>query len=104
VPCPFQSLLGRSFNPPQGVHPVSASADSILAAVKSLLGFAQQCGAIRFNVGAALKLRRGQQTITARLLSEEQVFALFAAAGSARDEALLRLLYATGARSVRCRG
>lgn len=94
----YADHLRVTYPHPQGGDSLSRSARRKLAAVKSLLGFAQQCGAIRFNVGAALKLRRGQQTITARLLSEEQVFSLFAAAGSARDEALLRLLYATGAR------
>lgn len=94
----YADHLRVTYPHPQGGDSLSRSARRKLAAVKSLLGFAQQCGAIRFNVGAALKLRRGQQTITARLLSEEQVFSLFAAAASARDEALLRLLYATGAR------
>jgi integrase/recombinase XerD len=93
----YADHLRAAYPHPQGAD-LSRSARRKLAAVKSLLGFAQQCGAIRFNVGAALKLRRGKQTITARLLSEEQVFALFAAADNARDEALLRLLYATGAR------
>ncbi len=93
----YADHLRVTYPHPQGAD-LSRSARRKLAAVKSLLGFAQQCGAIRFNVGAALKLRRGKQTITARLLSEEQVFALFAAADKARDEALLRLLYATGAR------
>ncbi|MGG6238729.1 tyrosine-type recombinase/integrase [Nodosilinea sp. AN01ver1] len=94
----YQDHLREQYPHPRFPDQLSRTARRKLASVKSLLRFAQETGAIRFNVGAALKLKRGNQSITGRLLSEEQVFKLFGAAKTPRDEAMLRLLYATGAR------
>lgn len=69
-----------------------------LSSIKSLLTFAQKIGYVRFNVGAALKAPKPKHTLAERILTEEQVHALLAAAESQRDKVLLRLLYASACR------
>lgn len=67
-------------------------------AVKSLLAFGHKLGYLRFNVGAALNAPKPKNTLAERILSEDQVHAMFAAAKRRRDRVLLRVLYASGAR------
>lgn len=68
-----------------------------LAAIKSLLHFGQRVGALRIDVGAALQLPRVPARAAERVLTEAEVEKLLAAVDG-RDRALLRLLYASGAR------
>ncbi len=69
-----------------------------LAAVKSLLTFAQKIGYIPFNVGAALELPKSKDTLAERILPEDDVLRMIHATSKARDAALLRLLYVSGVR------
>ena len=93
----YQAHIKEAY-PHKSPDRLTATAKRKLSAVKSLLSFAQKTGAVPFNVGAALELKRGKSEITKRILSEEQVFKLIGAANSDRNEALIRFLYATGAR------
>lgn len=70
----------------------------ILSAVKSLLSFGQRVGYLRFNVGAALRAPSAKQTLAERILSESEVHSMIALTPKARDQLLLRLLYASAGR------
>ena len=69
-----------------------------LAAVKSLLAFAQRVGYVTFNVGAPVRLPPVKTTLAERILSEADVHRLLALELDPRNAALLRLLYAAGLR------
>ncbi len=78
-----------------------------VSSAKSLLSFAARTGYSAFNVGAALRLPKLKNELAERILTEEQVFALFQAAKPGRNRTLLRFLYKSGARvseaiSVEC--
>lgn len=70
----------------------------LLSAVRSLLTFGQKVGYLPFNVGAAVELPAGEQTLAQRILSEEEVLRLLALEEEPRNRLLLRLLYAAGLR------
>jgi integrase/recombinase XerD len=69
-----------------------------LASVKSLLSFAHKTGYTPFNVGRAIALPKPKETLAERILSEEDIFRLFAAAGNDRDRLLIRTLYVCAGR------
>jgi integrase/recombinase XerD len=69
-----------------------------LAAVKSLLAFAQRTGYLALNVGAAVKLQQSKNTLAERILSEADVHAMLAPEPRRRNQVLLRLLYVAGLR------
>ena len=69
-----------------------------LAAVKSLLSFANKIGYIPFNAGAPVELPKPENKLSERILSESAVQSIIHAATSERDRALLRLLYGAGIR------
>lgn len=69
-----------------------------LAAVKSLLAFGQRTGYLPLNVGAAVKLQQGKDTLAERILSEADVHAMLALEPGRRNQVLLRLLYIAGLR------
>lgn len=69
-----------------------------LCAVKSLLTYGHDLGILTRNVGKTVKPPKEKNTIAERILSEQQVLDILAQTPKARDYALLRLLYATGAR------
>lgn len=69
----------------------------ILASLKSLLAFAAKIGAIRFNVGAALRREKVRDTLVDRIISEADVAKMLALT-EGRDHALIRLAYAGGFR------
>jgi integrase/recombinase XerD len=75
-----------------------ASQNRALAAVKSLLAFAQQSGYLPFNVGAAVKLRPNRDGLAQRILDESEVAKLIDAAAPGRNRMLLKLLYVSGVR------
>ena len=77
-----------------------ASHRQAVAAVKSLLTFAQRSGAIRYNVGVAIEIKRAPDELAKRILSEDKVllFLFGAARRKPRDYALVQLLYRSGLR------
>jgi len=95
------------------LHDLQAFADSlagkpgtrgrILAAVKSLLSFAAKLGALRYNVGTALKLPAGRNGLADRILAEADVASMLAFTDG-RDHALVRLAYASGFRVAELMG
>jgi len=75
-----------------------SSAARRISAVKSLLSFAHDTGYLVFNVGAAVRPPKRQNSIAERILSTDEVYALIQAAPAGRDRTLLRFLYLSGAR------
>jgi integrase/recombinase XerD len=75
-----------------------SSRSRTLAAVKSLLAFGQRTGYLALNVGAALKLPAGKDTLAERILTETDVHRLLALESDRRNQLLLRLLYIAGVR------
>lgn len=69
-----------------------------VAAVKSLLSFGHRLGYTTFNVGAVVSVPRVQNKLAERILTEDEVQQMFRATSNARNLALLRLLYYSGAR------
>jgi len=77
----------------------NASINRKLAAVRSLLTFG--CDKIRVlptNVGVVVDGRPVKDALAERILTEEQVFRMFALEDNQRNVALLRFLYYTGVR------
>lgn len=77
----------------------NASINRKLAAVRSLLAFG--CDKIRVlptNVGVVVDGRPVKDVLAERILSEEQVFRMFALETNQRNVSLLRFLYYTGVR------
>jgi len=75
-----------------------------LAAVKSLLSFAQKIGYLRLNVGAAVKAPKCKDDLAQRILSEQEVMTMLALEPNSRNKALLTFLYASGARAAEVAG
>jgi integrase/recombinase XerD len=75
-----------------------SSQNRALTAVKSLLAFGQEIGYLTLNVGAAVKLRPGRDTLAERILQESEIAQLVAAAAAGRDRVLIQLLYVSGVR------
>ena len=65
-----------------------------LRVMKSLFSFAQKVGYLAYNVGAALEAPKSKETLSERILSEEETHRLINAPENPRDRALLRTLYA----------
>ncbi len=83
-------------------HPTVSTQARMLASVKSLLTFARNTGGSRFNVGTALQLPQGKDTLAQRILSPAQVQRMLyeaEKAGNARNHVMLLLLYGAG---IRC--
>jgi len=77
----------------------NASLNRRMAAVRSLLTFGcEKIRALPTNVGSITSLRPVKNVLAERILSEEQIFKMFAAEGSDRNLALLKFLYYSGAR------
>lgn len=69
-----------------------------LNTVRSLLSYAHDIGALPLNVGARLALPDAEDRLGERILSHEEVHAIFAHTSKPRDRMILRMLYYTGAR------
>lgn len=67
-------------------------------AVKSLFSFAHKLGYIRVNPGVMVEPPAKEETKHRKMLSEEEVIKLVSGGLSARDEAILRVLYSSGMR------
>jgi len=70
----------------------------ILSSVKSLFSFAVRIGYLPWNVGGALRLPPRRRNLAERLLSEDEIAKIISATRGRRDNIMLRLMYATGAR------
>jgi site-specific recombinase XerD len=70
-----------------------------IAALRSLLKFAQQQGQISRNPSVALRSPKDVQSLHEKILSREQVQSIVDAAAYDRNHAMLRFLYASGARA-----
>jgi integrase/recombinase XerD len=75
-----------------------ASQKRILAAVKSLLTFSLKIGYTRYNVGAALTVKRPKNTLAERILPHEDVTHIIEMESNPRNHAILWTLYQTGCR------
>lgn len=69
-----------------------------VAAVKSLFSFAYKVGYLRVNPAVILETPHVPDQKHARVLREEEIFALLAAAKNPRDKVLVRTLYSAGLR------
>lgn len=69
-----------------------------LSAVKSLLSYGYGIGILPVNVGAVVKLAKPKDTLAERVLSQDEVKAIIAAASSERDRRALVMLAGTGVR------
>ena len=69
-----------------------------LSTVKSLFGFAHRIGYLSYDTARPLRLPAVRETLSERIMTEEEVTRLIAAARRPRDRALLMLLYASGVR------
>lgn len=69
-----------------------------LAAIKSLLTYAQRIGYCSFNVGAAVRPPKEKNTLAERILPESDVLRLILSEKNPRNHAILLLLYAAGLR------
>lgn len=81
-----------------GLEGSAATRTRAMAAVKSLLSFGQRVGYLSFNVGAAVRLRSGQNRLAERIVGEPDVHRLLALETNSRNHALLRFLYVSGLR------
>ncbi|HZG39263.1 MAG TPA: tyrosine-type recombinase/integrase [Nodosilinea sp.] len=70
-----------------------------MAALRSLLRFAQEQGYIDRNPAPALRSPKDTSSLHERILTRAQMTAIIAAAPAGKSHAALRLLYATGARA-----
>jgi integrase/recombinase XerD len=70
----------------------------ILSATKSLLRFLCRAGLLPVDVGAALRIPKGRDALADRILTRADTRRLLRAGKTARDTALLRLLYEGGFR------
>lgn len=70
-----------------------------LNVIKSLFTFATKLNYVRFNVAAALKMPKGDNSLAGRILKQSEVLRLInCPALPGRDRAFLKLMYATGMR------
>jgi integrase/recombinase XerD len=67
-------------------------------AIKSLLSFAHKVGYIRVNPAVMLEAPQLEETKHRKVLSEEDVIRLVSSGLSARDQAILRVLYSSACR------
>jgi site-specific recombinase XerD len=84
-----------------GLAPVSRV--RVLAAVKSLFGFAFRMRHIPANPAAELTLPRYEIRLAERILGEDDVRRMLAVDAAPRDRALLQLLYGGGLRVTNLR-
>lgn len=75
-----------------------ASKNRMTASVKSLFTYAHKIGYLRFNVAAVIGLPAVKNTLSERILPEEEIQKMIILTDKPRDKALLRLLYMAGLR------
>ncbi len=74
------------------------SRNRMVATIKSLLTFAHRIGWLPLNVGVVASSAPVSDRRVARVMSEEEVFALIQGARQDRDRELLKFMYASGCR------
>ena len=70
----------------------------MLCAVKSLFSFGHRIGYLPFDTGKPLRIPSPKETISERILSQDEVFYMFDCSKNSRDKMLLKLFYYTGLR------
>ncbi len=70
----------------------------MLCAVKSLFSFGHRIGYLPFDTGKPLRIPTPKETISERILTQDEVFSMFENAKNPRDKMLLKLFYYTGLR------
>lgn len=70
----------------------------ILSSVKSLFAFGHRLGYLIFDVGKALKIPACRETISERILSEEEVQQIISSVENKRNRLIIKTLYYTGIR------
>jgi integrase/recombinase XerD len=75
-----------------------ASRCRILSSVKSLLGFGHRIGYLPFDAGRILRLPPVRNRLGERILAEEDLHSIITGEPDPRNQAILLLLYASGAR------
>jgi integrase/recombinase XerD len=84
------NLSGRNY--------ASQTIKRMLCCVKSLFSFGHRIGYLPFDTGKPLRIPTPKETISERILSQDEVFSMFEAAKNPRDKMLLKLFYYTGLR------
>lgn len=84
------TLIGKNYAP--------QTIKRMLCAVKSLFSFGHRIGYLPFDTGKPLRIPTPKETISERILSQEEVFSMFEMAKISRDKMLLKLFYYTGLR------
>lgn len=79
-------------------HYAPQTVKRMLCAVKSLFSFGHRIGYLPFDTGKPLRIPTPKETISERILSQEEVFSIFESAKNPRDKMLLKLFYYTGLR------
>ncbi|KQP79433.1 integrase [Methylobacterium sp. Leaf113] len=80
-------------------RPGSSATVALAAAVlKSLFGFAQEVGYLRFNIGAAVKAPPVKNTLAERIMSEADALLMIRQEPALRNRVLLTVLYGGGLR------
>jgi integrase/recombinase XerD len=80
------------------VDGASATRANAIAAVKSLLSFAQEVGYTRFNAGKAVKGPAVKNTLAERIMEEADAMRMVALEPDTRNRAILTLFYGGGLR------
>ena len=70
----------------------------MLCAVKSLFSFGHRIGYLQFDTGKPLRIPTPKESISERILTQDEVFYMFEVAKNPRDKMLMMLLYYTGLR------
>lgn len=69
-----------------------------LSAIKSLIKLGRQTGYLTFDPGVMVKLPKIKDTLSKRIMTEEQTLKMLGTVKRPRDAALLRLIYGAGLR------
>ena len=75
-----------------------ASKARMAASIKSLFSFAKRIGYLHFDVASPIKVPKVKNTLSERILCEEDIQKMIILTDKPRDRALLRLLYIAGLR------
>jgi site-specific recombinase XerD len=70
-----------------------------VATLKSCLSFAVKAGYLQFNVGAAVRLPKRENTLAERIMSEQAIARMLEKEENPRNHAILVLLYRAGLRA-----
>ena len=74
------------------------SINRTLAAVKSLISFAHRIGYLPFDVGRPVKLTAAKDTLSERILSENEIHRIISSEPMPRNKLILKMLYCSAVR------